>query len=182
MGMLIAGVALWWLAHLFKRIAPDARARMGNAGKGLVALALIVSVILMVWGYRAAPADPFWWGASPALKGINNLLMLFAFYLYAADGMKTRITRVIRHPQLTGFALWAFAHILPNGDLPSLILFGGLLVWALLEMVILNARTTWTPPPAGPAKREIMAVVGALLVYGVAALIHIWLGYNPFGG
>lgn len=180
--ILILGVVLWWAAHLWKRAAPDHRAGFGQPGKGIVTGALVVSVIMMVIGYRMAPPDPFWWGASAATKGINNLLVLVAFYLFAAAGMKTAITRHIRHPQLTGFALWAFAHILPNGDLASLILFGGLLVWALVEMAVINrAQPGWTPPPPVPARKEVMAAVGALLVFGVVAMIHTWLGYNPFG-
>lgn len=178
--ILILGVALWWAAHLSKRLAPGLRDRLGRGG---VAGLLALSVLLMILGYRMADG-PYWWGASAPLKGINNLLVLAAFYLFAADGMKTRITARVRHPQLTGFALWAAAHLLPNGDLPSVVLFGGLLVWALVEMAVINrAQPLWTPP-AGPfpARKEIMAAVGAVLVLLVVGLIHRWLGYNPFGG
>lgn len=180
--ILIIGVALWWGAHFFKRLAPGRRAQMGTQGRGLLAGLLILSVLLMIVGYRMADG-PFWWGASAPLKGINNLLVLAALYLFAADGMKTRITRHVRHPQLTGFSLWAFAHLLVNGDLPSLILFGGLLAWALAEMAVLNRAQGWTPP-AGPfpARKEAMAAAGAVIVMLVLGLIHAWLGYNPFGG
>lgn len=180
--ILILGVALWWAAHLWKRVAPGQRAQFGEKGKGYVTGALVLAVILMIWGYRIADGA-VWWGPSAAMKGINNLLVLIAFYLFAAAGMKTGIARRIRHPQLTGFAFWAFAHLLPNGDLPSFVLFGGLLVWSLVEMAAINrAQPDWTPPPPAPARKEAMAAIGALLVYGVAALIHGWLGYNPFGG
>lgn len=180
--ILILGVALWWGAHFFKRLAPDARAGMGSKGKGLVAGALVAAVVLMIVGYRMADG-PYWWGASAPLKGINNLLVLAAIYLFAADGMKTRITRHVRHPQLMAVSIWAFAHLIVNGDLPSFVLFGGLLVWALVEIVVLSRAQRWTPP-AGPfpPRKEIMAVVGAVIVMGVIGLIHTWLGYNPFGG
>lgn len=177
--ILILGVALWWAAHLLKRVAPDLRDRLGRGG---VAGLLALSVLLMILGYRMADG-PYWWGASVPLKGINNLLVLAGFYMFAADGMKTRITARIRHPQLTGVSLWALGHLLPNGDLPSVILFGGLLAWALVEMAVLNrAQPRWTPP-AGPfpIRKEVMAVVGALVVLLVVGLIHAWLGYNPFG-
>ncbi len=183
MFILILGVALWWVAHLFKRMAPAQRGGLGDKGKGLVAAGVLLSVVLMIIGYRMADFTP-WWGPSPMLKGINNLLILVAFYLFAAAGMRTAITGRLRHPQLTGFSLWAFAHLLPNGDLPSFILFGGLLIWALVEMVVINrAQPQWTSP-AKPfqMKREVMAVVGALVVFGVVGMIHRALGYNPFGG
>ncbi len=178
---LILGVALWWAAHLFKRVAPEARARMGEKGKGPVALALLVSIVLMVIGYRMADGAVYW-GRSPAMTGINNLLVLGAFYLFAASGMKTRVTRATRHPQLIGFSLWAVAHLLVNGDVPSFVLFGGLLVWALVEMAVINrAVPDWAPPPPVPVRKEIMAVVGAFVVFVVVGLIHWWLAYNPFG-
>ena len=178
---LVLGVLLWSGAHLFKRVAPDARAKLGDKGKGPVALLLLVSVGVMVIGYRSADGA-FFWGRNPALTGINNLLMLFSIYLFAADGMKTRITRVIRNPQLTAFKVWAVAHLLVNGDVPSFVLFGGLLIWAVAEVIVLKrVGPVWVKPEVAPAKKEIMAVVGALLVFGLIAGIHIWLGYNPFG-
>ncbi len=178
--LLVLGVLLWAGAHLFKRLAPGARAAMGDKGRGPIALALLASVILMILGYRMYDGT-FYWGPAPALKGINNLLMLVSVYLFAAAGMKTRAARVLRHPQLTGFALWCVAHLLPNGDTPSFILWGGLLVWALLEMALINRAESWTPPAPAPAKKEIMAIVGTVVVFGVIAGVHIMLGYNPFG-
>lgn len=183
MVILILGVALWWAAHLFKRVAPEKRAAIGEKGKGIFAVLLVVSVILMIVGYRMADG-PFWWGPSAPLKGINNLLMLGAFWCFAADGMKSGLARRIRNPQLTGVSLWAVAHLLVNGDLPSFILFGGLLLWALVEMVVLNrANPNWQPSTQPIIwRKEAMALVGALVVMVVIGLIHSWLGYNPFGG
>ena len=182
MVLLISGVALWWAAHLFKRVAPERRAALGEKGKGLVAVLLVLSVFLMARGYGQAEG-PVWWGRSAATTGINNLLMLLAFYLYAADGMGTRVTTWIRHPQLTGFSLWAVAHLLVNGDLASFVLFGGLLVWALVEIMLLNRAGAWKRRTGPfPARKEIMAAVGAVVVMLVVGLIHGWIGPWPFGG
>lgn len=181
MTLLILGVALWWAAHLFKRLAPEARARMGNAGKGAVAVALLLSVVMMYFGYGQA-GGPVWWGRSPALTGINNLLMVLAVYFYAADGSKTWLARKVRHPQLTGFKTWAVAHLLVNGDLKSLVLFGGLLAWAVVEVIVINrAQPDWTPPAPRPASKELVAIVATGVVTGVLMLIHNWLGYQPWG-
>lgn len=181
MTLLVLGVALWWGAHLFKRVAPEARARMGNAGKGLVAVALLLSVVLMYVGYGQADG-PVWWGRNPALVGINNLLMVLAVYFYAADGAKTWLARKVRHPQLTGFKIWAVAHLLVNGDLASFVLFGGLLAWAVVTVIVLNrAQPEWTPPTPRPVQKEFVAIVMTLIVVGVVMMIHNWLGYQPWG-
>ncbi|CUH65952.1 putative membrane protein [Thalassovita gelatinovora] len=178
---LVLGVLLWSAAHLFKRVAPELRATWGEKGKGPIALALLVSLVLMVVGYRMADGAVFW-GRSPMLAGINNLLMLVSIYFFAASGMKTRITAKVRHPQLTGVKVWALGHLIVNGDVPSFILFGGLMIWAVLEVVLINKiEPDWKKPTEFSTGKEIGAAVGTVLVFGVIAMIHIWLGYNPFG-
>jgi uncharacterized membrane protein len=182
MTLLILGLALWCAAHLFKRLAPGPRQAMGDKARGLVAVAVLGSVVLMYFGYGAArPAAEVWWGRSSALVGINNLLMVLAVYLYAASGTKAALARRIRHPQLTAVKTWAVAHLLVNGDLPSFILFGGLLAWAVVSVILINrAQPAWTPPVAAPGA-EVKAVVGTVVVLAVIMLVHNWLGYQPWG-
>ncbi|MFN4154872.1 MAG: NnrU family protein [Paracoccaceae bacterium] len=181
MTLLVLGVALWWAAHFFKRVAPDSRARIGEAGKGAVAIALVVSIGLMYWGYGQAEG-PVWWGRNPALVGINNLLMVLAFYFYAVSGSKTWLARKVRHPQLTGFKLWAVAHLLVNGDLPSFILFGGLLAWAVVSVIVINrAQPEWVPPEPRPVVKEYVAIGATVVVTLVVMLIHFWMGVQPWG-
>jgi uncharacterized membrane protein len=181
MTLIILGLLLWWGAHLFKRLAPARRAALGNAGKGLVTVGVLAGVVLMVIGYHGNTAPDLWF--PPAfLTHVNNLLMLLAVYLYAASGMKTAITRVIQHPQLTAVKTWAVAHLLVNGDLASVILFGGLLAWAVVEVILINrAEPAWTRNPPAPVGNEIGAVVGAVLVTGAIGWVHNWLGVWPFG-
>lgn len=180
--ILILGVALWWAAHLYKRVAPASRAGMGEAGKGMVTGLLVLSIILMIIGYRGADGA-FFWGPNPAFVGINNLLVLVSIYLFAASGMKTRVTAYTRHPMLWGFALWAGAHLLVNGDTPSFVLFGGLLAWSFVEMVVINRASPWVRRTGPfPARKEAMAAVGAVIVMIVIGLIHGWIGPWPFGG
>lgn len=181
MTWIVLGLALWWGAHLFKRLAPARRAAMGDAGKGLATAGILAGVVLMVIGYRGNEASDLWY--PPAfLTHVNNLLMLLAFYLYAASGMKTRITGVIRHPQLTAVKTWAVAHLLVNGDWASVVLFGGILAWAVVEVIVINRAE---PRPAAPAPasmgKEIGAVIGAVLVMGLVGMVHAWLGVRPWG-
>jgi len=179
---LVLGVVLWTLSHNFKRLAPAAAANIPESRrKGIVALTGLVAIVLMVIGYRGWTAGPAYappsWGVH-----LNNLLMLFSIYLFAASGMKTRITRVIRHPMLTAVIVWATAHLLVHGDWASVVLFGGMGVWAVLSMILANAQTSWTKSPAAPRGKEIGAVVGAVLVVGVIGYIHTLFGLMPFGG
>lgn len=179
--LLILGVLLWSGAHFFKRLAPARRAAMGDSGKGLVALLLVASLVLMVFGYRWAPVDQIW----PLSNGsvhLNNALMLLVFYLFAASGMKTAVTRFVRHPQLWAVRLWAVAHLLVNGDLASLILFGGLFAWAQIEVYLINRDAPlWDKNPPAPIGKEIGAVVGAIVVMGVVGWIHGLIGPAVFG-
>ncbi len=189
MTLIVLGLALWWWAHLWKRVAPTSRGRWGEAGKGLVAALVLAGVALMVIGFRGSE----WLGIEGAefvelwyppqfLVHVNNLLMAFAVYLYAASGMKTRITRVIRHPQLTAVKAWAVAHLLVNGDQASVVLFGGLLVWAVVEVILINrAEPRPVPPAPAPLGREIGAAVAAAVVLIAIMLAHNWLGVPPWG-
>ena len=180
--LLASGVLLWSGAHLFKRVAPDARAKLGNAGRPLVALLLLGSVVLMTLGYQQA-STTVWWGRQTAWVGVNNLLVYLGFYFIAGSQVGARVAGVIRHPQLTAVKLWAVAHLLVNGDSASLLLFGGLLVWAVLEVVIINKQDgkpqLGKPQPSLP--RELAAIAITLLIYGVTAYVHGWLGYPVHG-
>ncbi|WP_298837656.1 NnrU family protein [uncultured Roseobacter sp.] len=183
MTLLIAGLALWCIAHYFKRLQPDHRAALGAPGKGIMALGIVGGLVLMILGYRAAGFIPVW--SPPAfMVHVNNTLMLVAFWVYgssAAKGAKAWPAYKLRHPQLTGFKIWAAAHLLVNGDLASVILFGGLLAWAVGEVILINrAEPEWTAPePAGRATYIRLAVISLVLFVAVAG-IHIWLGVWPF--
>ncbi|MGP3698257.1 NnrU family protein [Rhodobacter sp. NSM] len=179
--LLILGVAIWCGAHLFKRVAPDLRRPLGNAGKGIAALLLIASVVLMVIGYRSAEVIPVY---SPfaGIGHLNNLLMLIALIVFGAGMAKGWLWTKIRHPQLYGFTLWAAAHLLVNGDLASIILFGGLGLWAVAEIVLINRQDSWTPPVSGGPKRDLALVGVVLVMYALIALVHVWTGHNPFLG
>lgn len=182
MVQLVLGLLLFAGPHLFRRLAPASRVAMGNPGKGVVALLSVAGVVLMARGYGAWDDAPVAWTPAAGLRHLNNALVVLAFYLYAASGMRTWGARVNRHPQLTAVALWATAHLLVNGDLASIVLFGGLLLWAAAEMALINrAEPAWAPPPPAPLGREAGAVAGTVAVVAVVGLIHGWIGPWPFG-
>lgn len=182
MTLLLLGIALWWAAHLFKRIAPAARQGLGDGGKAVVAVALVVSVVLMVVGYRGAEQVPVY-SPLPGMGHANNTLMLVAIFLFGVGGTKGTLYTRMRHPMLWGTVVWAVAHLLVNGDLASILLFGGIGLWALVEMAVINRAGPWARPVGGRGfKGDLMNLVGTLVLYGVIAGIHSWLGYNPFLG
>ncbi|GLQ34514.1 membrane protein [Amylibacter marinus] len=187
MVLLIIGFILWTTAHLFKRLVPQnytqLEQKMG-AGvlRGLIAAEIAVGLMLMIIGYRSAPHiaiyTPF-----AGIGHLNNLLMLLAVMLIGMSHSTGRIGTLLRHPMLLAVVVWSIAHLLVNGDLASLVLFGGLGVWALLEILVINrAEGAWTRPTAGPLKKDIILIVITIVVFGVITAIHTALGYNPFLG
>ncbi|MEM7506863.1 MAG: NnrU family protein [Pseudomonadota bacterium] len=185
MALMIVGILLFWMAHALKIHAPAKRialARSMGDGpvKGLVAVALLGSVALMSVGYQQADFTSVW---SPPdwTRHINNLLMIIAIACFTAGGIKSKLADKIRHPQLAGVKVWAFAHLLVNGDLASIILFGALLAWAVITMIALNKRDGKPPMVRqGTILRTLAHVVVTLLVFGAVAWVHMYLGVSPF--
>lgn len=190
MTLLVIGLMLWVAAHLFKRVVPGARsdmtARMGTKSKSYFALLILVSVGLILLGYRGiydgsdvvTIYTPFSGGVY-----LNNLLMLVALVVYAAGMSKGVLYTRIRHPQLWGVTIWAAAHLLVRGDLAAVLLFGTMLVWAQLSIVLINrAEGPWQRPAAGALRRDLVMLAGAVVAFGVIGFIHAELGLSPFGG
>ena len=178
--VLAFGVVAFAAIHLFKVLAPDVRSeavrRLGPGPfRGLIALLLLLSVACMIEGYHTAQVvpvyNPPWWGGA-----VTFPLMVIAFVLFVSARAPTNIKRVVRHPQLTSIVVWAVAHLMANGDAEDLILFGGLGVWALAEMALINRREgEWVKPEKMPALKDMVTLVIALAVFLVVAWIHLRL-------
>lgn len=178
--LLLLGLALWWLAHLFKRIRPAQRAALGDPGRGMVAVALLAGVVLMVLGYRATPFLPVW-NPPSFMVHLNNLIVLIAIWMMSPAGQKGKVLHKVRHPMLGGFMGWAFAHLLVNGDLASIILFGALFAWAIVEIKVINrAEPGWVPGPDGTLAKDAMFLGASVVLLAVIGWIHGWLGPWPF--
>ena len=183
MGILIVvlGLVLWALAHFFKRIAPARRAAMGQAGRGIVAAGVVGGLVLMIVGYRMADFVPVW--TPPAWTvHINNVMMLGAVFLFGMSQTTGRLRGKMRHPQLAAVKVWAVAHLLVNGDLASIVLFGGLLIWAVAEVVVINRSEPWDRPEPGDPARDPLLLMITLAMFIVISGIHAWLGVWPFPG
>ncbi|MEM0922277.1 MAG: NnrU family protein [Pseudomonadota bacterium] len=185
--LLATGILLFWLAHGLKIHAPRKRAQVSHkmgegAVKGLVALALLGSVTLIVVGYQEADYIAVWYPPS-YLTHVNNLLMVAAVALFIAGGFKSKLADALRHPQLAGVKVWALAHLLVNGDLASILLFGSMLAWAVVAMIGINKRDGKPPlvPQSTRARTLAHGVVSLVMVFAVA-LAHNYLGVWPFAG
>ncbi|MGY6411874.1 MAG: NnrU family protein [Alkalilacustris sp.] len=186
--LLTLGVGLWIAAHMFKRVAPAQRATlddwMGEASRGIFAVLILAGLVLMVVGYRAiGPLDYVFLWSVPAWMGhVNNLAVLIGFFVFGIGMAKGALSQKIRHPMLLGVLIWAVAHLVVNGSLQGLILFGGMAAWAVAAILLINARQpAWAPPARKPGPRDAVAAGIVLVVYVVVGLIHLWLGVNPFG-
>ncbi len=180
MTLLSAGVVLWWVGHFFKRVLPGPREAMGNAGKGVAALIILAGVVLMVIGYRGAGETPVYdppsWG-----RYANNLLMLIAIILFGTGSSKSSLRSYMRHPMLLGIIVWAGSHLLVNGDLASIILFGSMVVWGFAEILVINARDKdYVPFEGGSMAGSVRLLIISAVLYVLIGFAHTYLGYWPF--
>lgn len=179
MAVLILGLLLWVGSHLFKRVAPKARASMGDRGKAMVAGLSLIAIVLMVLGFRSAEVVQLYHTPTWALH-LNNTLMVVAIFLLGVSGTKGLLVDKMRHPMLTGVLVWAVAHLMVNGDQASVVLFGGLAIWAVVEMVLINRAGRWVLPAKGTLAGDAKNLAATVLLYAVITGIHYWLGHNPF--
>jgi uncharacterized membrane protein len=180
MEILILGVSLWWIAHLQKSAGAPLRQKLigamgGNPFRGVISLLLVISLVLIVVGWRTtAPVavyDAPSWG-----RAVATPLVFLALYLFVASGTASNVKRLLRHPQLSGLAVWALAHLLANGENRSLVLFGGLGVWALVEMPLINRRDgpRELPEPV-PLAADLKLAAVALAAFAALYLVHPYL-------
>lgn len=181
--LIVLGLILWTGGHLWNRFLPGPYANLGSGAKGISALIIFSALALMIFGYRGAETINVWYPPH-FFRHINNLLMLFAVFTYFATltpkGTAWLVGNV-KNPQLTGFKIWAVAHLLVNGDLASILLFGGLIGWAVWEVILIKRQGEKFDASKAPIKSPIVHLIVSLVLFGIISGIHVWLGVNPFG-
>jgi uncharacterized membrane protein len=150
-----------------------------NPYKAVFALIMIGSVVAIVFGWKAAIPSLIY--APPAWAGkVTFALLLIAAILFVAPYPPNNIRRLIRHPQLTGVMAWGVGHLLSNGDSRSLVLFAGMLAWAIAQVVLLNRRDgAWTPPVRVPFSRDIILILAGSAAYVLILFSHRFLSGVP---
>jgi uncharacterized membrane protein len=192
MTLLILGLILFLGAHSTRIFAEGWRtnfiAERGEmTWKGLYTVVSIAGFVLLVWGYGQARMDPtVLWGSPRWTRHLAALLTLPAFiFLAAAYVPGNAIKAKLKHPMVLGVKVWALSHLIANNTLADLLLFGGFLLWAVLNFRAARARdrangTVYAPGRAVPT---VITVVAGLVAWAVFAF---WahgalIGVKPFG-
>lgn len=180
MMLFILGLIIFFGAHLFTAFARDARgaviSKLGEGPyKGLYSLVSIIGFVLIIMGWRNADAGVLY--ATPAwMRHIAFALVLIAFVLLAAAYLPAgRIAAATKHPMLAGVKIWAFAHLLVNGEVRSVILFGAFLAYGIADRLAVKRRDA-PVRAAGPVKNDVIAIAVGIAAYAaVAFYLHRYI-------
>lgn len=178
---LIIGLIIWMDAHFFKRVLPEVRMAINEklgAGRarGIMSIIIIFSVVLMIIGYRSWSAPQLYTPPS-FLFPVAMIASIIAVTLMGAGKSKSRIRNKLRHPMLTGVIIWACAHLSVRGDMASVVLFGGMILWAIFSIMLINYRQgPWRPVAFETSLRgDIRLVVIGLILSAIMFGIHLAL-------
>ncbi len=184
MTRLAFGVLLWSVVHLFSAVAVGGRKtlinRMGeNPYKGIYALLLILSLYLIISGWGSTVPEQIFYNAPDWGGYAAGLLVFVGFILFIAPYPPNNFKRILRHPQLISVVCWGAGHLLAIGSPRSIVLFGGLTAWALVEIVMINRRDgEWIKPDKVSHMKDLSLVLFGSLAFAVFLFTHHLL----FGG
>ncbi|MGK5057587.1 NnrU family protein [Janthinobacterium sp. LB2P49] len=190
--VLILGLLLFLGLHSVRIVADGWRsaqlARLGEKRwKGLYSLVAFAGLGLIIWGYGLARQQPqVLWAPPMGLRHASGLLMLLSLILLAAANVpRNRIKTLVHHPMLLGTQLWAIAHLLANGNVADVLLFGGFLVWSSVDLysAVQRDRAAGVAYPGGTMTGTLIAIVAGCALW---LLLAFWLhgvlfGVRPFG-
>ena len=179
MNFLILGIVLFFAMHLVP-VVPGLRGwlvtSMGEVSyKVVYALVSLAGIVLIVYGFSQASVEvvyvPPAWG-----RDVVFVVMALSFVLFAAADMKSNVKRFTRHPMLWGIVLWSGVHLSVNGNLAEVLLFGAFLIYAPIAMLSANIRGASLQQEKRPVKKDVMAIVGGIIVFAIfAKWLHPWL-------
>src|SRR5215470_17573029 len=177
LAILVLGLVVFLGAHSFVTYRDHRAALIACIGegpyKGLFSLVSIIGVVLIVWGfarYRATGWIDVWYPPT-AMRYVTVALMWPAIVSMVAAYFAGDIKRILKHPMLVGLKLWAFAHLLVNGDLGSIILFGSILAWAVYDRISLKHRKD-----AGSVGVTADGHMNDIIAVGVGTILYLALG------
>ncbi|MEX0297946.1 MAG: NnrU family protein [Kordiimonas sp.] len=177
MTLLAAGLALFFLLHMIpfwgQKLRTGTIAKLGKGPySGLFALISLGSFVLIVLGWQASEVEllysPPEWG-----RHATPLFALIGIVLFIASNAPTNIRRLLRHPQLTGVALWAIGHLFSNGETRSVLLFSGMVIFSITAIIASNNRDgEWIKRDPVPKSRDVVTVAIGLSVFSALYYFH----------
>lgn len=184
MTLMIVGMLIFFAAHFFSALFRDTRAavigKVGENGyKGIYSLISLAGFALIIIGWGSANASGLYY-PPPFMRHIAFLLMLFSIILLAAAYAPAgKIAHAVKHPMLAGVKLWAFAHLLVNGEVRSVILFGAFLAFAIVDRIAVKRRNA-PVRAAGPVTNDVIAIVAGLIAYAaILFYLHPYIAGVP---
>ncbi len=182
--LLISGLLLFAIVHFVPSLAPQLKKawhdKLGEGGyMGSFSVLLLVAITLIVLGWKSVVPSQIYL-PDPALRPIGIALMLLAFVLFVASKPPTSIKRFLRHPQLCSIIVWSTGHLMMNGDNRSIVLFGGMALWAVLSIVFINRREgAWHKPESPGIAADIKVLLIGAVVFAVVAVAHPYIAGMP---
>ena len=183
MTRLALGVLLWSIVHFIPGIAVNLKQNMVSRFgeypyKGVFTLLMVVSIYLIISGWHSmTPVEPETLELifTPPEWGVyaSGVLVLIGFILFLAPYPPNNIKRMMRHPQLISMVFWGVGHLVAVGTARGIVLFGGLTVWAVLEILLINRRDgIWVKPDKAPFRKDLTMVLFSVLVYMTFLFTH----------
>jgi uncharacterized membrane protein len=191
LAILILGLVVFLGVHVLTSLRERRAKLIERLGvgpyKALYSVVAAIGFVLIVIGYGQYRATGWIdvWHPTSWTRLVAVVLVWPAFICVTAAYIRGDIARVLKHPMLVGVKLWAFAHLIANGDLGSIILFGSVLAWAIYDRISLKRRTDAGGPPIayGGRQNDIIAVVVGTIIYLAFGLVFhpLWIGVPVFG-
>ncbi|HEY5378395.1 MAG TPA: NnrU family protein [Pseudolabrys sp.] len=189
LGVLILGLIVFLGAHIlvtFRDLRASAVARLGIGYRALFALVALLGLVLIVYGYGQYRAHDWIqvWSPPAFMRHITIGLMLFAVLFFTAAFIPSHIKTWLKHPMLAGIKTWAFAHLLSNGDLGSILLFGSFLAWGIYARIAAKRRGDLgaAVAPGGWTNDVIVVALGIVIYLALGFAFHpMLIGVPVFG-
>jgi uncharacterized membrane protein len=184
LAIMILGLLVFLGSHVFVSMRPQRAAVVARLGelayKGLFSLVSLIGIILIGWGFARYRQMGYIdiWSPPPWTRHVTLVLVWPAIICVVAAYIPGDIKRTLKHPMLVGVKLWAVAHLISNGDLGSIILFGSVLAWAVYDRITLKRRSDpGAPPiPVGGRRNDFFAVaLGTILYFVLGFWFHPWV-------
>ena len=189
LGIFLLGLAVFFATHIFvtfRAARADAIATLGlNGYRAVFGIVSIAGLALIVWGFGQFHAQaPQIWSPPAFMRHITVGLMLFAVIFLTAAFIPSHIKMKLKHPMLASVKTWALAHLLSNGDLASILLFGSFLAWGVYARIAAKRRGDLgaATAPAGWTNDIIVVVIGIVIYLALGYAFHpMVIGVPVFG-